>query len=119
MSTWLDQLTNSTDVFKESIDEITRQRACKEEEDEYWKNTVYTTVCIPEIDHIHVTSKITKTQEEQDKRTLSCGGQTMRSRILCEVENSLAGLRAVEKRILKNASKSSCRGRKGRPNRML
>lgn len=103
MSKCLDHLTNSIDVFQDTIDATTQHSNASKNEEEAWKNTVYTTVCIPKIDHINVASNITKNQEKRDEMALCCpGGQTMRSKILWQVEESLAGIRAVEKEILAN-----------------
>jgi hypothetical protein len=95
MSRCLDQFASSIDVFQDTSEERDN-----EDESKFWKNTLYTTLCIPEIGHTDVASSITKTQEERDEMALCCpGGETMRSKILFQVAESIAGIRAAEKEI--------------------
>ena len=65
---------------------------------ETWKNTICTTVCIPDIDHVRVTSSIT--QKKQNETALCYpGGKMLRSKISWQVENSIDAIRECEKRM--------------------
>ena len=96
MSGCLDQITQDSDTIP--IINNTKKCANADNNNEEWRNTVFKTVCIPEIEHLNVLSSITPQQEERH-RDRYLGGEALRNNVASKVEESMSAIRAVEREI--------------------